>query len=349
MYFLINLFKSFLSIQLLINIIINLIYSKRVYNYSSARKKTLDVVDALNNLNEPFVLKFGREVFISKSVPLLTLSLDTIAIASCEMSFTGTVLNVTVYRLKWGKCNGEPLVPDPIKSEINNNDFKNRKSIIKVLEKNNCVSEEITIPEYGISNIILKNCYQVASTIIDEFIKGSKCSKTYILHGYPGCGKTTTLRIITNMLEGILIPEYNATNSENSIRDIINDYTFEDSTLIIAFEEFDIYLKKIVENKLISSDMEKKPDAYDKSSWNSMLDYIKRKRNVIYVMITNKSLQDIQKVYDNDFSYLRSGRIDAHFIWPEKGNSVHKIDPVKNDYNNYNNYNSDNLGKLKIE
>lgn len=346
--YLLNIISSLFSIHFVINIIYNIIYVKRIYNYSSARKKTMDIIDALNELQKPYCFKFGREMFHNKSVPLLVLSFETISFATCEMAFSGMILNIVVYRFRWGDVKGEPLIPDNYSKQILNEDT------IKIIEKTNrdsFTSEEVVIPPYGIPDKIIKRCYKVANTIVDEYKSNMEVSKVYMLHGYPGCGKTTTLRIITGLVKGILFPEYNATDSTLSIRDIINDWKSDETTLVVAFEEFDIYFKDIVNKKTIST-AKQKPDAFDKSSWNSMLDYLKRKKNLIYIMLTNKSIEDIQEMYQDDFSYLRKGRVDAHFIWPDSDNDndiVKRKEPIDACRNDYLEHKNNFLNNKKLE
>lgn len=90
----------------------------------------------------------------------------------------------------------------------------------------------------------------------------------------------------------------------------------------MAYEEFDISFEKIVAGNVTEKHSGIIQDANDKASWTALLDYIKRKQNIIFVMVTNKTYDEIQKITNGDESFLRYGRIDAHFVWPEEDDDI---------------------------
>ena len=227
-------------------------FSKRVYKSSVAYKKTIEVVDALNNLDNS--IKIGKELFFAKYVPILVISLNTIAYATIIENFRHTNLVITVYKWKWGKNSSESLIKEECTKQINNTD-----TIINVIERMSnsyentvlAMNTEVTIPFNPIQNQkVLQQSTFVAKSIVEDFNKGNNAAKVYVLHGPPGTGKTTTIRLLCNLLDGMLFQDYNPTDGIVSIRELVNDWGSNDETLIIAFEEFDVQLNKIITDQL---------------------------------------------------------------------------------------------------
>jgi energy-coupling factor transporter ATP-binding protein EcfA2 len=236
-----------------------------------------------------------------------------------------TCVTFTVYRWNWGSVKGNPIVPDNIQPNVNH------KDTIHILEANGNRADdmylkrmvELTLPTIGIDTKILKTSTLVADAIVKDYFDGNKAAKCYILHGRPGCGKTTTLRLITKLVSGTLFADYNPTGV-HAIRTIINQW---DSDVVIAYDEFDVSFQHIVAGRHGTDEYSGIiPDAKDKASWNSLLDYIKRKQHVIFVMVTNKTFEEIQDMTNGDNSFLRYGRVDSHFVWPDGDDEVRKID-----------------------
>jgi energy-coupling factor transporter ATP-binding protein EcfA2 len=282
-----------------------------------------NLVDAIYSIKG---IRLGMEVFRSHSIPLFVLSWETIVTTQIEiMGLHGeTCVTFTVYRWNWGFVKGLPIIPDH--SQLNSIE----KNTIHILETNGNKTNdmylkrmvELTLPTIGIDNVILKSSNSVADAIVKDYISGNNAAKVYVLHGRPGCGKSTTLRLITKQLSGTLFADYNPTGV-HAISTIINQW---DSDIIIAYDEFDVSFERIVLGNVNDKYSGIIPDAKDKASWNSLLDYIKRKQRVIFVMITNKTFEEIQEITNGDDSFLRYGRVDSHFVWPEGDDEIIKID-----------------------
>jgi len=312
-------------LNFLVDIGRHLFYSKRIYRSNSCSERTIsDLIDAIYSIKG---IRLGMEVFRSHSIPLFLMNWETIVITQIEavgMHGTDTCLTFTVYRWNWGCVQGKPIVPDHIQPNLT------QKDTIHVLETNgNREADmylkkmvELTLPLVGIDSQIIKVSKSVADAIVEDYNASSKAAKVYVLHGKPGCGKTTTLRLITKLVSGTLFADYNPTGV-HAIRTIINQW---ESEMVIAYDEFDVSFEHIVCGKVTDKYLGLIPDAKDKASWNSLLDYIKRKQHVIFVMVTNKTFEEIQEMCNGDDSFLRYGRVDAHFIWPDGDDEVKKID-----------------------
>lgn len=320
-----NLYTPFFHVlfSTLINFIVfvikNIFFTVRIYRSDTISNSSFrTLVNNIQNLNG---LKFGIETYQTMNLPLVVFAWNTIIITSLDhIGIHGNInVVITSYHLSFFKYT--PLIQD--KKVDEENSFKNDS--INILEicgnraSDTYITEttETTIPFMDMDKNILKNSKDVAESIVNDYNNSSThLSKVYILHGKPGCGKSTTLRIITNMLKGVLFSDYDPTKI-HSIKDVIRDYT-DKEPLIIGYEEFDISFEKIITDQVERQYENIILDAVDKSSWNNLIDYIKRKQNVIFIMTTNKTIEQIKEITRMDSSYLRYGRVDAHFLWPEK-------------------------------
>ena len=306
--------KSWMG-YLFVEVVRHFLYSKRVYRSNSTSESMIDnLVTALYSIKG---IRLGTEVFRSQNIPLFLISWETIVVVQVEtIGMQGNMCaTFTVYRWNWGAVKGQPIIPDNIQRTV-------QADTINILESSGNRAEdmylkrmtELTLPPNGIDSRILCKSQSVAQAIVDDYNAGGNAAKVFILHGKPGCGKSTTLRLITKLVNGTLFADYNPTGV-HTVRTIISDG--DDSQMVIGYEEFDVSFKKIVAGNVSIQYDRLIPDAKDKASWTSLLDYLKRKQHVIFVMVTNKSLEDIEEMTCGDESFLRYGRVDAHFVWPE--------------------------------
>jgi hypothetical protein len=327
----INAWSAFKLTQYATWVFTNLFFVKRVYQsagMSTDKKTAEEVIHALNQI--PNAFRLGVEVWHHHMVPALLISREVIAFSKIETAgfHCEKHVSITVYRPRFGKIAGMPLVPDKEPPPL---PTKN-KGIIRVLEKssNRDNDEDLTesieraVPLRGIDHLILSKATSVAEQIFKEFREGHGSARVYVLHGPPGCGKTTTARLLTQMLRGILYPSYDPT-SVVSYRSIVNVWAKSDSPIVIAYDEFDVTFEKIASGELVKP-RDYDPDALNKVSWNRTLDRFNSKVNAIMLLITNKSLEEIQAICNKTCkSLLRQGRVEAHFVWPEGPGQ----DPIK--------------------
>lgn len=312
-FFLNNIFQS------LFFVIKNILYTTKIYRSDTVPSSSFrSLISNIHNLNG---IKIGTELYQSMSIPLVVLTWNMIVITTIDhIGIHGNInIVITVYNLSF--TNNKTLLPVRFindKKEICNDSINileicgNRVTDTYLIE-----TVELTIPFDHIDTIIWNNIKNVVESIIDDYNNNkSQISKVYILHGSPGCGKSTTLRILTNKLNGILFSEYDPTKV-HSIKNIIRNYK-DIEPLIIGYEEFDVSFDKIINDNVKNDYEDIILDAINKASWNNLIDYIKRKKNIIFIMTTNKTIDQIKDMVKKDSSYFRSGRVDAHFIWPEK-------------------------------
>jgi hypothetical protein len=81
-----------------------------------------------------------------------------------------------------------------------------------------------------------------------------------------------------------------------------------------VFDEIDVKLEAIHFGR-IPNNVNVQTSVRDKCGWNKLFSKIERGLfpNLIIVMTSNKSPEQITKIMDNDTSYLRKGRVDRFF------------------------------------
>lgn len=184
------------------------------------------------------------------------------------------------------------------------------KSIITLYE-----SEEVEEIAYSddVDKNIIENSKQIANVICDKMYKERR-SQIFMLSGPPGCGKTTTARIIAKQLNATLYPDYTPIRPEYNLWSSYNYVKYNSQALVVVMEEVDVVIKAIKNGKITST----KCNIMDKISWNNTLDKIKRMNNIVLIMTTNKSLNEIKDMC-NDDSLTRKHRIDGFCVFENDG------------------------------
>lgn len=184
-----------------------------------------------------------------------------------------------------------------------------------------------------IKDPVLNKANEVAEIMATLHLKHFGCNACiFLLHGPPGCGKSTAVRMLTHKLDAKLYSEYNPVRVGESMRSLLSNHMYlMDGTqrLVIGFEEFDVSLESIFAGKMKSTD-EYILDAFDKQSWNTLWDTYRYRKYTVVVMTTNKSVAECRQLvhlHDASGSMLRAGRIDGHFVW-ENG-KVKFVEPFK--------------------
>lgn len=200
-----NLLTHIWFMNFFIDIAKHILYSKRIYRSTSADSILSDLADAIYAIKG---IRLGMEIFKSHSIPLFLISWETIVITQIDNVglHAETCATFTVYRWNWGLTKGLPIIPDIVKQNTCNG-----ANIIHVLETSgNRIGDmylsrraEIVLPTSGIDTNVLNTSKSVANAIVDDYIEGNKAAKVYVLHGRPGCGKSTTIRLITQMISAI--------------------------------------------------------------------------------------------------------------------------------------------------
>ena len=142
---------------------------------------------------------------------------------------------------------------------------------------------------------------------------------TAFIEGVPGSGKSFIGYLLAKEIGGSFCHSFNPTDPGNTFSQLINrirDYDSIDNDnipIIIVLEEIDVLIDKIHNQKLVLNNTIS-TSVQDKSSWSTFLDDMFLYQNIILILTTNKTKQDIDKI---DPAYLRKGRVDQFYKMDE--------------------------------
>jgi hypothetical protein len=177
--------------------------------------------------------------------------------------------------------------------------------------------DEIAVAK-AIPEAIVRRSTEVAQQMVDEFWAREQSACAFIVGGPPGSGKSIVARIVAHRLKGILFTGLNTTRcSGDSVWGYISDYADDPETpLVLVFEEFDCALRSITRGEVHDTD-ECRVDTRCKASWNEFLTGLSRKTNVVLILTTNRTDEELLTIDClGDASLLRPGRITRRFVIP---------------------------------
>ncbi len=303
----------------------------RPINEAAESSTIAEAVDLLNT--DPRVrLKLGARSHNDGTVPRHSFGYWFYIRADTTNSPThfGTSVNLTI--TQYNLWFAAPLIKMPQQKKKFS---KDADGVIKVLVPDgNNDDDEYTIkrtlvvsPKNKIIPEMLKMCTMVATTIADRYLAGEdtpigKPSRVYILHGLPGCGKSTTVRILAQKLNAYLFSEYDPRNKRSLLK-LVDMHADEETPLVVAYEECDISFEQIARAKVPSHSSSNSNTnvtcVKDKVSWNKLFDNLASDCfNTIIIMTTNSTVEELwtmAALADSTCSMLRDGRIDGHFVW----------------------------------
>lgn len=156
--------------------------------------------------------------------------------------------------------------------------------------------------------------------IVEEEIAIFKRKKSgvFFISGPCGKGKSMTAVFLAKALNAMYCEDCQPWEPGDSIQSLYMDFhdtmQKENKPLVVCFDEVDVKLEAIHFGKIPNNDTVQ-TSVRDKCGWNKLFSKVERGLfpNLIIVMTSNKSPEQITKVMDNDPSYLRKGRVDRFF------------------------------------
>jgi energy-coupling factor transporter ATP-binding protein EcfA2 len=153
--------------------------------------------------------------------------------------------------------------------------------------------------------------------ILDEIMSNLKPGKnlTTVITGTSGSGKTSCAQLLTAKLNKagistVMCDSWNPFEQGNTIRQLVK--AAKGRRLVILLDEFDVDLKKI---HAPAEKMSYSPFViliHNKTTWNKFLDriHLNQISNIILIMTSNLSRDEIIESCDKDISYLADHRVN---------------------------------------
>ena len=155
---------------------------------------------------------------------------------------------------------------------------------------------------------------KIVSDIIAVFRE--KGYATIFLHGISGAGKSTVGILVAKELDGSFCHTFNPTNPGDSLHRIAREAEIADEEgkpLVVVIEEANTLIREINKNAIILH-KDVQTLVYNKSTYNTFLDDMILFKNVILILTSNESADEISAI---DPCYLRKGRINATYSMME--------------------------------
>ncbi|PNH01756.1 hypothetical protein TSOC_012316 [Tetrabaena socialis] len=302
---------------------LNLFFDYRVYRSNVDRELTERVLVEVLALRR--IIRYGQEVYDGRMVPHLLFARGRVGPCMVATTLGGVgmdgdmELEVKVWHLRWKA----PLVPDPVKKTV----VRDGNTLDQLMLSNGCVRlvTQAVCDRDAFPPTLFADVSNVARAMHDLVIR-KQYGSVFVLHGHPGVGKSTAVRVLANMLDATLFAGYNPTSTTahrigHNLLQLIADRS-DQRYLVISYDEFDISFKEIV--KGFTPRNEDGVDACSKASWNDLFDTLKRSPKVVLVMSTNEPRDVIMSMSDPSRSMLREGRVDAHFEWQVGGAPIQR-------------------------
>lgn len=148
---------------------------------------------------------------------------------------------------------------------------------------------------------------QIVEDIYNYFKRFDHC--TAFISGLPGTGKSTIAALLTMKLNGVLCETFDPTRPGFTLSKlIIRANPTKERPLIILFDEVDVIIEDvnsgIVPHKHIPIWIR------NKTTFNKFLDHMRFHENVILIMTSNFTKEQIGEKYDP--CYLRPGRVHVY-------------------------------------
>jgi hypothetical protein len=147
----------------------------------------------------------------------------------------------------------------------------------------------------------------------------SKGSAVFFISGPCGRGKSMTAVFLAKALNAMYCEDCTPWEPGDSVQSMYMDFQHDTlgkkpGPIVVCFDEIDVVLEKM-HAKQIPNNETVQTSVRDKMGWNKLFSKIERGLypNLIIVMTSNKSPEEIILALGNDRSILRKGRIDRFY------------------------------------
>jgi hypothetical protein len=145
-----------------------------------------------------------------------------------------------------------------------------------------------------------------------------KKSAVFFISGASGKGKSMTAVFLAKLLNGMYCEDCTPWEPGDSIQSLYMDFEDvirkENKPLIVCFDEVDTILEKIQRNAIPNNDTVQ-TSVRDKCGWNKLFSKVERGLfpNLIIIMTSNRSPEQVTQMMGNDGSFIRKGRVDRFY------------------------------------
>ena len=271
------------------------------------------VAEKINDIaNGPGMIRLGGNLLFRRMrVPFVAVGTSVVILSrKIEHDYRASTVEITVVRFYWHG----PIVPDPRPSTSTHHTIRCMMDVSTNPKECNIGTFNECAVASAIPSAIVERSSAVAQEMVDIFLSRQQNACAFIVSGPPGTGKSLSARIVAHKLNGTLYTGLDTSrHSGISVWSVVQDYADVDRPLVLVFEEFDVALERIVLG--LAQDSEScRADTTSKSTWNEFLSGLSRKTNVVLILTTNRTDEELDLVCNHDASLLRPGRITKRFV-----------------------------------
>lgn len=171
--------------------------------------------------------------------------------------------------------------------------------VMHMLPGRNNVRKYATVVE----RVLRPNCPTVDASkrVVDAMVDALRTKRRgcFVIHGPTGTGKSTTMRLLAHRLNATLCPYYDPTQPGQYLINI-RQCVEMDQPVVVGLEDVDDVLAKLgmIDTTRHIVEVE------DKHSWENLLTMAANLPNVIMVMTTTRSMEDVHRLYESFMQWM---------------------------------------------
>jgi hypothetical protein len=235
-----------------------------------------------------------------------------------KTSFDGTTYNA------WILCSRhqfEELMKDEQKQEVKELSLINTvpREEFFVIEKSSGTYSNIYFRKRSLERYSITPTAAQQSILESEMaIFEKKKSAVFFISGPSGRGKSMTAVFLAKVLNGMYCEDCTPWEPGDSIQNLYMDFEDiirkEKKPLIVCFDEVDVILEKIQRNSIPANETVQ-TSVRDKCGWNKLFSKVERGLfpNLIIILTSNRSPEQVTQMMGNDGSFIRKGRVDRFY------------------------------------